>query len=108
MDIKTLPIGGAHSQVEECIASPTSTPYVSKQLVSRVSCLFLYFWWEEQKGEINTSGYSGQVSMPQRCIEQLQVTLANCHDTQSIQDNPTRHTLKRVVLRVYPVCNFTY
>ena len=59
-----LPIGRAHSQVEEYIASPTSTPYVSKQLVSQASHLSLYFLWEEQ----NTSAHCGQLSMPQRNV----------------------------------------
>ena len=63
-NLKALPIGRAHSQVEEYIASPTSTPYISKQLVSQASHLSLYFLWEEQ----NTSAHSGQLSMPQRNV----------------------------------------
>ena len=47
------------------------------ELVSRASRNFLYFWWEEQEGDKNTSGHSGQLSMPQRdgiiVFQQLQV-----------------------------------
>ena len=68
MDVQTLPIGGAHSQVEEYIASLTSIPYVRKQLVSQASHLSLYFWCKEQEGEKNMLGHSGQLSMPQRNV----------------------------------------
>ena len=35
-------------------------------LVSRVSRIFLYFWWEGREGEKNTSGHSNQLSVQRR------------------------------------------
>ena len=34
--------------------------------------------------------------------------LENCHDRKWIQNDPARHMLKRVISRLYTVCNFSY
>ena len=81
------------------------------EIVSQASRIFLYFRWEEQEGEKNMSGHSGQLPVPRRnviiaarhahsmqiktfiqlCVTffvKLVATLANCRDRELIQNDP--------------------